>query len=92
MNYQNRLAGIGGQNLNLRWFFILAEFGAVSLFFFFLILTRTGPGTPPFQRSYLAFVAVCFFFSQIDLFLIIVALLCAYNNGPINEEGHEQSK
>jgi hypothetical protein len=91
MNYQNRLAGIGGQNLNMRWFFILAEFGAVSLVFFFLILTRTGKGTPPFQRSYLAYVAVCFFFSQIDLFLIIVALLCAYNNGSVNEKGHEQS-
>ncbi|MEZ2335354.1 hypothetical protein AB6735_06950 [Mucilaginibacter sp. RCC_168] len=90
--YQNLVAGVGGHNLNMRWFFILAEFGAVSLVFFFLILTRTGKGTSPFQRSYLGYVAVCFFFSQIDLFLIIVALLCAYNNGPINEEGHEQSK
>ena len=89
--YQNRLAGIGGQNLNMRWFFILAEFGAVSLFFFFMILTRTGRGTPPFQRSYLAYIAVCFFFSQIDLFLIIVALLCAYNNESVNEKRDEQS-
>ncbi|WP_343110447.1 hypothetical protein [Mucilaginibacter sp.] len=90
-NYQNKLAGIGGQNLNMRWFFILAEFGAVSLVFFFLILTRTGQGASPFQRSYLAYVAVCFFFSQIDLFLIIVALLCAYNNESVNENGHEQN-
>lgn len=90
MSYQNRVEGIGGQNLNMRWFFILAEFGAVSLFFFFLILTRTAQETPPFQRSYLAYLAVCFFFSQIDLFLIIVALLCAYNQS-INENEHEQS-
>lgn len=91
LSYQNRVAGIGGHNLNMRWFFILAEFGAVSLFFFFLILTKTGQHIMPFQRSYLAYVAVCFFFSQIDLFLIIVALLCAYDNESINDTGYEQS-
>ncbi len=91
LNYQNRLAGVGGHNLNMRWFFVLAEFGAISLFFFFLILTRTARETPPFPRSYLAYIAVCFFFSQIDLFLIIVALLCAYHNESTNENGHEQS-
>jgi hypothetical protein len=87
--YQNRVEGIGGQNLNMRWFFILAEFGAVSLFFFFFILTRTAQETPLFARSYLAYLAVCFFFSQIDLFFIIVALLCAYYE-PINEYEHER--
>ncbi|SKD09285.1 hypothetical protein SAMN05660461_5169 [Chitinophaga ginsengisegetis] len=86
LSYQSRIEGVGGRNLNMRWFFILAEFGAVSLFFFFLILTRTGPDVPPFQRNYLAYVVVCFFFSQIDLFLIIVALLCAYNNESVNEK------
>ncbi|WP_442588900.1 hypothetical protein ACSBL2_22970 [Pedobacter sp. AW31-3R] len=90
MNYQHKLAGIGGQNLNMRWFFILAEFGAVSLFFFFMILTKTRPGTPHFQLSYLGYVAVCFFFSQIDLFLVIVALLCAYHIGLTKKLEHEQ--
>jgi hypothetical protein len=91
MSYQNRVEGIGGQNLNMRWFFILAEFGAVSLFFFFLILTKVAQNTPLFQRSYLAFLAVCFFFSQIDLFLVIVAILSAYPNESLNENRHEQS-
>lgn len=92
MNYQNRFAGIGGHNLNMRWFFILVEFGAISLIFFFFILTKTARDIPPFQRSYLGFVAVCFFFSQIDLFLIIVALLCAYHHGhrSVNHKTYEQ--
>jgi hypothetical protein len=90
MTYQNRVEGIGGQNLNMRWFFILAEFGAVSLFFFFFILTRTARETPLFARSYLAYLAVCFFFSQIDLFLIIVALLCAYHNESIHKNEYEE--
>lgn len=91
LNYQNRLAGIGGHNLNMRWFFILAECGAVCLVFFFFILTKTAQHISPFQRSYLAFVAVCFFFSQIDLFLIIVALLCAYHidERSLNTNEHE---
>ncbi|HEY8960100.1 hypothetical protein [Chitinophaga sp.] len=80
LSYQSNIEGVGGRNLNMRWFFILAEFGAVSLFFFFLVLTRTGQHVTSFQRSYLAYVAVCFFFSQIDLFLVIVALLCAYDD------------
>lgn len=91
LSYKNRVDGVGGHNLNMRWFFILAEFGAVSLFFFFLILTKTNPHTPAFQRNYFAFVGVCFFFSQIDLFLIIVALLSAYENGATNENEYEQS-
>jgi hypothetical protein len=91
LSYLNRVAGIGGHNLNMRWFFILAEFGAVSLFFFFLILTRTNPHISSFQRNYFAFVCICFFFSQIDLFLIIVALLSAYGNESINETGYEES-
>lgn len=79
MNYENRLNGIGGHNLNMRWFYILAEFGIFSLLIFFIILTQTKPEIPPFQSSYFSFIWVCFFFSQIDLFLIITALLCAYD-------------
>lgn len=90
-SYQNRLAGIGGQNLNMRWFFILVEFGAVSLVFFFLILTRVSPQTSSFQRNYLAFLGLCFFFSQIDLFLVIVALLTAYGNETINENAYDEN-
>lgn len=78
MNYENRLNGIGGHNLNMRWFYILAEFGIFSLVVFFLLLTRTRPGIPPFQSSYFAFIWVCFFFSQIDLFLIIIALISSH--------------
>jgi hypothetical protein len=78
MNYENRLNGIGGHNLNMRWFYICVEFGVLSLLCFFFILTQTKPDIPKFQSSYLAFIWVCFFFSQIDLFLIITALLCAY--------------
>ncbi len=77
-NYANHVAGIGGHNLNMRWFFILAEFGAISLVFFFLILTRTDEQLSAFNKDYLAYVAICFFFSQIDLFLVIIALLSAY--------------
>lgn len=79
MNYENRLNGIGGHNLNMRWFYICVEFGVLSLLCFFYILTQTRPNTPKFQSSYLAFIWVCFFFSQIDLFLIITALLCVYD-------------
>jgi hypothetical protein len=78
MNYENRLNGIGGHNLNMRWFYIMAEFGVFSLIIFFMILTQTRPDIPFFQSSYFAFIWVCFFFSQIDLFLIITALLCTY--------------
>ena len=78
LNYENRLAGLGGNNLNMRWFFILAEFGGIALLFYFLILMKTNKHITAFQNSYLAFVAVCFFFSQIDLMLIIVTMLNAY--------------
>ncbi|SEV92805.1 hypothetical protein SAMN05428988_0525 [Chitinophaga sp. YR573] len=78
MNYENRVNGIGGHNLNMRWFYILVEFGMFSLFCFFFILTQTKPDITRFQSSYLAFIWVCFFFSQIDLFLIITALLSVY--------------
>ncbi|MBW8683728.1 hypothetical protein [Chitinophaga rhizophila] len=78
MNYESRLNGIGGHNLNMRWFYILAEFGFFSLIIFFFILTHTRKNISPFQSSYFAFIWVCFFFSQIDLFLIITALICAY--------------
>lgn len=81
MNYEARLAGIGGHNLNMRWFYILAEFGFFALICFFVVLTMTRPNLPPFQKGYFAFVWVCFFFSQIDLYLIIVAMLCAYDDG-----------
>ena len=79
MNYENRLNGIGGHNLNMRWFYIMAEFGIFSLIIFFTILTQTRSDIPLFQGSYFAFIWVCFFFSQIDLFLIITALLCTYD-------------
>jgi hypothetical protein len=62
----------------MRWFYIMAEFGIFSLFVFFYILTQTRPDISSFQSGYLAFVWVCFFFSQIDLFLLIVALLCTF--------------
>lgn len=78
MNYKYRLNGVGGHNLNMRWFYILVEFGIFSLICFLYILTQTKQEIPKFQSSYLAFIWVCFFFSQIDLFLIITALLCAY--------------
>lgn len=81
MNYENRLNGIGGHNLNMRWFYILAEFGFLSLICFFAVLTITRPQLGAFQKGYFVFVWVCFFFSQIDLFLIIVAMLCAYDDG-----------
>lgn len=81
VNYEARLAGIGGHNLNMRWFYILAEFGFFALICFFVVLTMTRPQLPPFQKGYFAFVWVCFFFSQIDLYLIIVAMLCAYDDG-----------
>ncbi|SFW12152.1 hypothetical protein [Chitinophaga sancti] len=81
VNYENRLNGIGGHNLNMRWFYILAEFGAFALICFFVVLTITRPQMAPFQKGYFAFVWVCFFFSQIDLFLIIVAMICAYEDG-----------
>lgn len=79
-NYENRVNGVGGHNLNMRWFYILVEFGFISLLCFFSILTETKPGISRFQSSYLAFVWVCFFFSQIDLFLIMTALLCVYES------------
>ncbi len=89
-NYENRVAGVGGHNLNMRWFFILAEFGAVALIFFFWILTRSNSTLSAFQRNYFAFVVVCFFFSQIDLLWIIVTLLSAYGRAPINEGIYEE--
>jgi len=79
LNYENRLQGIGGHNLNMRWFYIVAEFGFLSLICFFVILTKTRTHIPLFQSSYLAFIWVCFFFSQIDLFLILMALLSVYD-------------
>ncbi|SFD02889.1 hypothetical protein SAMN05518672_101116 [Chitinophaga sp. CF118] len=79
MNYKNRVNGVGGHNLNMRWFYILVEFGLFSLVCFFLILTQTKPDISKFQSSYLAFIWICFFFSQIDLFLITTALLSVYN-------------
>jgi hypothetical protein len=85
MNYENRVNGVGGHNLNMRWFYILVEFGMFSLFCFFFILTQTKADITKFQSSYLAFIWVCFFFSQIDLFLIITALLSVYET---KEERH----
>lgn len=85
MNYENRLNGIGGHNLNMRWFYILAEFGIFSLIIFFFVLTKTKRDITPFQSSYFAFIWICFFFSQIDLFLIITALLCVHEPGTPEE-------
>jgi len=92
MNYENRLNGVGGHNLNMRWFYILAEFGCFSLIIFFFILTHTRKDIPLFQSSYFAFIWVCFFFSQIDLFLIVTALLCAHNENESPEPGIYQLK
>jgi hypothetical protein len=86
MNYERRLNGVGGHNLNMRWFYIFVEFGFFSLLCFFFILTQTRPGIAKFQSSYLAFIWVCFFFSQIDLFLIITALLCVYDTKSENAD------
>ncbi|HVI44787.1 MAG TPA: hypothetical protein VM802_07950 [Chitinophaga sp.] len=77
-SYKYRLAGVGANNLNMRWLFILAEFGLLSLICFFVVMTRTKQDISPFQRKYFAFVWVCFFFSQIDLFMIIISLLSVY--------------
>jgi hypothetical protein len=85
-NYENRVNGVGGHNLNMRWFYIFVEFGIFSLLCFLYILTQTKPGIPKFQSSYLAFIWVCFFFSQIDLFLIITALLCVYDTKSENAD------
>jgi hypothetical protein len=92
MNYENRLNGVGGHNLNMRWFYILAEFGFFSLIIFFFILTHTRKDIPVFQSSYFAFIWVCFFFSQIDLFLIVTALLCAHDENESPEPGIYQLK
>ncbi|ASZ14198.1 hypothetical protein KTO58_02995 [Chitinophaga pendula] len=75
LNYELRLAGVGGNNLNMRWFFILVEFGGLALLVFFFVLTRTRAGLSSFHGKYFALVWVCFFFSQIDLFLIITAVI-----------------
>ncbi|TWW00252.1 hypothetical protein [Chitinophaga pinensis] len=92
MNYENRLNGVGGHNLNMRWFYILAEFGFFSLIIFFFILTHTRKDIPIFQSSYFAFIWVCFFFSQIDLFLIVTALLCAHDENESPAPGIYQLK
>lgn len=77
LNYANRVSGIGGINLNMRWFYIMAEFGCISLLIFFFVLTQTSPAITAFQKNYFAYIWVCFFFCQIDLFLMIMALLSA---------------
>lgn len=76
LRYMQQLEGVGGHNLNMRWFYILAEFGLFGLLLFFFLLTKADRQLPPFQRDYLVYVVVCFFFSQIDLFLLITAMLC----------------
>ncbi|NSL85357.1 hypothetical protein ECE50_000840 [Chitinophaga sp. Mgbs1] len=84
-------SGIGGHNINMRWFYILAEFGAIALCFFFIIMTKTNQRNTSFNNHYLAYVAICFFFCQIDLFLIIVALLSVYgNNDPEEDDAEEE--
>jgi len=77
-NYENRVAGIGANNLSMRWFYIVAEFGLIGFVFYFLILTTTNKNITTFENNYFAFVWTCLFFSQIDTFFIIVALLAAY--------------
>lgn len=77
-NYENRVAGIGANNLSMRWFFIISEFGLIAFVFYFLIMTRTNKNITTFENNYFAFVWTCLFFSQIDSFFIIVALLAAH--------------
>ncbi|MFB6457185.1 hypothetical protein ACE38W_18075 [Chitinophaga sp. Hz27] len=88
LRYENRFEGVGGHNLNMRWFYVLAEYGLVGLSFIFWLVTRTRPGLSQFQKNYLAFIAVCFFFSQIDLFLLMTSLLCVY--GEISPSLHSE--
>lgn len=93
MNYDNRVAGVGGNNLNMRWFFILAEFGGIALVAYFLVLMKRNGNNSAFQNNYLAFVAVCFFFSQIDLIMIMVTMLSAYGGSePQNSEVNESTE
>ncbi len=77
-NYENRVAGIGANNLSMRWFYIVSEFGLIGFIFFFYILTIVNQQITNFEKNYFAFVWTCLFFSQIDIFFIIVAILSAY--------------
>ncbi|NIG54438.1 hypothetical protein [Chitinophaga sp. Cy-1792] len=88
LRYENRFEGVGGHNLNMRWFYVLAEFGLIGLIFIFWLVTRSRPGLPLFQKNYLVFIAVCFFFSQIDLFLLMTSLLCVY--GEVSPSMHSE--
>lgn len=76
--YQNRLAGIGGNTLTMRWFYIIAEFGILSFILYFIILTARSKFVTSFQNNYLSFVWISFFFSQIDIVFIITVMLSAY--------------
>lgn len=75
LNYEDHVAGVGSHNLNMRWFYLAAEFGLIALVIIFYIFTQAQAGTTNFQSSYLGYAWVCFFFSQIDLLLVITALL-----------------
>ena len=77
-NYENHAAGIGANNLSMRWFYVVVEFGLIGFLFYFLILTRTNKNVSTFENNYFAFVWTCLFFSQIDPIFILVALLAAY--------------
>lgn len=85
VNYDDHVAGNGSHNLNMRWFYLAAEFGILALIIIFSIFTQAQPGITTFQGSYLGYAWVCFFFSQIDLLLVITALLTTSASVPETE-------
>jgi hypothetical protein len=74
-NYYSHLAGIGGTNINMRWFYIIAEFGFFGFLFFFIFLLPKNQLVSLFNKNFYSYIWVCFFFSQIDIIFLITAIL-----------------
>lgn len=84
-SYEFRVSGRGATNLNMRWLYLAAEFGLPVFCCFFVVLTRVRRNLPRFEQNYFGSIWICLFFSQIDIFFIIVALLSCYQPAPLEQ-------
>jgi hypothetical protein len=78
VGYQNPLTGTSSNTIDMRWMYMIYEFGLIAFIIYFIVLTGVKKNVPRFELNYYAFIWLCFFFCRIDILFLIVVIFSCY--------------
>lgn len=75
-NYELQLSGKRANHMNMRWIFYISEFGLIIFLCFLWVFTSFKSNK--FITSLYAYLWLCLFFNEVEIYIIIVYLLVLY--------------